>query len=417
MKQLSRLLMFTTLLGLLACQSLPNNSQTEEGLAPTITSAVLIEAPTGVPEVLPTVTPVQDIEVAPEPTQPATSTPAPEVRNRDLENEGNEFLGVLIQVDGEINLHRLTHNVSYPVTVGTDIRQGDLVELSSGGFAKILCTDLTIWPIPAGVLSGANGCPRRATFLLFDDLRVIELRSKFREVPYIISPRRTRILNARPLIQWQGIPSASRYHVTVRGQGLEWTKETTNTQVYYDGPPLEDDVSYKVIVVAESEDLFAPEISSDDEGVPGLGFTLISEEEAALLQTQEETIRALNLLPEAEAIILARIYSSFQLYQQAINTLEDLPSFSYPATKLLLGDLYTLLQLPQIAQDHYQAGLTLAITLEDLESQGYAYLQLAKIQEAIGNSDETQNTSLFDMAISIYRELGDTVRLEEILNE
>jgi hypothetical protein len=86
--------------------------------------------------------------------------------------------------------------------------------------------------------------------------------------PYIISPRRTLLLDDKPLIRWNAVPNATRYTVRLREpSGVIWQTEVKQVEVRYSGTPvLQPGVGYALIVEADTG------ASSTEEGVPGWGF-------------------------------------------------------------------------------------------------------------------------------------------------
>lgn len=111
------------------------------------------------------------------------------------------------------------------------------------------------------------------------------------------------------VFQWNPIPNAVTYIVRVFGGGLDWEATTTETTLLYpdDAPALQSNVIYAWSMTTEAG------VRSVDEGIPGLGFRLLSEADAKIVQSQVQAVRALLLPPEAQALAVAWQYASHNL--------------------------------------------------------------------------------------------------------
>jgi hypothetical protein len=231
--------------------------------------------------------------------------------------------------------------------------------------------------------------------------------------PTVISPRKTSVLGTHPLIKWTAVDGASGYTVSVRGGGVDWTsaEEVQDTQLAYpdDAPPLQPGETYKVIVQAG-------DASSDQEGVPGLGFTVLGAEEARAVRDAEGRIKALRLDPASASLLVAHLYQSHKLYSEAAETLGGVAANAKsPAVSRLLGDLYLTTGLNRAAEEQYVGALGLSKAGGDIEGQALAQEKLGRVYSALGNKD--QAAASLQQALDVYSKLGDSSMTEQINQE
>lgn len=158
--------------------------------------------------------------------------------------------------------------------------------------------------------------------------------------PYIISPRSSSILPEQMTVKWNPISGATSYQVKVG----EWQTKTNKMEVLYTGKPLTPGY-YSVSVEADNDQ------SSGD-----VGFVIIDEQQAQLIQKEAEKIKQEKLDKEAEAYILAGFYRSHKLNMLAIEVLEDLVRSGSQTQNvyLLLADIYDEVGLKVEADELYK---------------------------------------------------------------
>ncbi|MEM8638952.1 MAG: hypothetical protein AAGG51_09085 [Cyanobacteria bacterium P01_G01_bin.54] len=231
-------------------------------------------------------------------------------------------------------------------------------------------------------------------------------------VPYIIAPRRTTILDAQPLLQWNHVANATRYQVEVvellggGSQNRVWQTETEVAQVRYGGPVLQSGKQYLLIVRAPETDR-----SSLEEEVSGISFEVLNPDDAAHVQELAGAIAALNTTATEKALLTTQLYVGYHLNAEAIAALDALPDTDQTVTvHRLLGDLYdwTDLQLP--AGWSYHAAARVA-------EPGTA--QLAAVQARLGQlyadfDEPAQARQWWEAALETYQTLGNTQRIAEI---
>jgi hypothetical protein len=315
---------------------------------------------------------------------------------------------LVVVVQGELSVKRQGWSTYAPALPGTVLHYGDLLRLDGSAQATVVCADLTIASVPGGV-SGIP-CKVDRPVLVYDGSLVNPTRSiPSGDFPLIVTPRKTKLLDPHPTLRWTPIAGATSYQVSVRGQGVNWSTDVNSgTEIAYpaDAPALVAGATYKVIVVAGTR-------SSEEETLPGLGFTLLKPEEAAVVRDAEARIHALGLPGEPTRLLLANLYASQGLYAEAIEQYEALSSTAQePAVLRSLGDIYLTLGLNHPAEASYLQALKLSEPANDVEGQALAQHALGRIYETIGNAGEAAQR--LQKAREQYQRLGDTQTIKQI---
>lgn len=304
---------------------------------------------------------------------------------------GKVFNGQIIQIQGNVQLKRSPNRVIRPKT-GTRVYPGDELLAANGAQALVQCADLTTWLVRAGESQlnscpnateqaqcspGLYKCPHRGDDLAWTD-----------GIPYIISPRRTALLNNKPTLRWHPVPGAKSYTVSVEGENVNWKTQVTNSQVVYSGEqPLKPGGRYMLTVVADTG------ASSVDEPVQpgGINFGLLDEAQAQQVQAQAKQITQQTWTDQAKALALANLYTENGLIADAIATLEKLVNNGVQTAPIYrtLGDLYLkyLVLVPQ-ANVYYSKAIEL-VDAEDVEERTAAQDGLEQVQQALANQDRS----------------------------
>jgi hypothetical protein len=341
---------------------------------------------------------------------PTTESPAP-TQAPDAEFTEPGF-NLLVEVEGEVLLKRATWPDYHPTAFGAGLERGDLLKLSDRAQARVLCDNLSMWPVPGGVAAGLNnGCPQPPEpALTRAGAKVGSTRGVDPLVPYIISPRATKLLDNAPTLRWHDTGAAS-YAVVVRGGDLEWRQEqVTQTELVYPGQPaFKPGVSY-LLVVEDSNGR-----SSQDEGLKGLGFGLLEEAEAEKVRADAGRIRGLGLSGEGEALALAQLYAGHGLVAEAIQILEGLVEggSQQAAVHQALADLHTQIGLVYLAEPRYLEAVKLAEAEGNVEGLAAVQASLGEIYVELNNKDEAER--FLTGAQAGYEALGDTQRAGELM--
>lgn len=304
---------------------------------------------------------------------------------------------------------------------GMLIRKGFVLNLDPTARAIVICGDGKKWELAPGI----QGCPctmpctPEICGINYDGSTIGATRGPDTETgsfPVVISPRKTRLRNLRPTIQWTPIASAKEsttYNVTLYGEGMKvvWTKNVVSeTRLAYPDkePPLMPGQIYKVVVTSDG-------LSSQQDHSPGLGFTTLTADQARALADEEIKKKQLGL-PEAQTrFLVSSLYAARKLYSEAIGQLEDLYAImKEPAVAGMLGDLYAAIGLNREAERKYLEALGLTSS-SDLDGLGMTQKNLAQVYENLG---------IFDRAIArlararkAYRRLRNIAMVKALFNE
>lgn len=311
-----------------------------------------------------------------------------------------------------------------PAQAGMVVHTGDLIKVNRRVSGTLVCDNvqapvvLTSTPRnkpvpckdkpPEGILIGRNGRHLDSN-TMNDNLDV--------GYPIILSPRSTKLLNARPVLRWTTVADATSYKVIIRGDEGNWStiipaKSGSQTQelVYpqpcasgqKDGcaPPLKAGESYKLVVEANGR-------SSEEEDLPNLGFTLLTGDEIRQIQNTVAGFNRLALGNSLKIKMLASLYANNGLNAEAIRILEDVRlSQRNPEALRLLGNLYLNLSLTRRAEALYLNLLKLDLLAQDTPAgKAITHQTLGEIYEALGNKQ--QAVRFYIEAKNIFRNLGD----------
>ena len=322
----------------------------------------------------------------------------------------DDGFNLLVVADGDIQLKRDSWTEFHPTSFGAVLYRGDQLRLASGAKAVVLCDNLAVWTVPTGAPSGlSNGCPQGSEPALVRSSGSIGNTRGSADplIPYIVSPRATKLLNPTPTLRWNSVPGARSY--TIRISGTDWQVTTNSTEFVYPGsPPLQSGLDYLLIVETDNGK------SSKDEGLPGLGFSLLPDEESQLIRANTVKIQGLNLSESANTFALAQMYASHSLYAEAIEMLEVLARQDNQTASVyrVLGELYQKVGLFPLAESRHTRALEVANSVGDVENIAAAQSGLGEAYMALGNKNEA--IRWFTEAHAGYESLGDLPRANQI---
>jgi tetratricopeptide (TPR) repeat protein len=167
------------------------------------------------------------------------------------------------------------------------------------------------------------------------------------------------LLSNKPSISWLPIQKVQEYIVTLQQVGKDkrvWQQKSSTTKIPYpnDKPVLEENQIYKLNIQP---------ISATNNVTPDIELKLLSEAESHKIETEKQKIIEEKLSPEKESFKLAELYSSNQLFTDAISVFDDKPR---NVTVLLrLGYLYLLAGQPTLSEQSYKEALTKARDTND----------------------------------------------------
>lgn len=292
------------------------------------------------------------------------------------------FLGVigyLIDVRGDVSIHRRNATQASPASVGAEVHAGDTLRVKKNAKARILCPDLTTtWePVPqttSGVFERCSDLTERIRSR--QEQQALGLRSAD-SAPWIRTPSNSAISTATPILRWEPIPRAVRYRVSLLENAIPrrtvWGPALVDgTSVRYAGrEALVAGVEYVVRVEAEG--------GAEAEGKP---FVIASEDVrtkiAARTRYFEQTIP--EQTPRDLAMAIYLLNDNFRA--DALSLLDRLTVTEKSAAVTLLharcladaGDLGAQREALKRAIDE-------AVQTRDSYSEAEALLDLARISK------------------------------------
>ncbi|NEQ38167.1 MAG: hypothetical protein F6K40_18620 [Okeania sp. SIO3I5] len=323
---------------------------------------------------------------------------------------------LLINFLGNVQVKKTQWKDFIQAESGITLSGEDQVMLGNNASVTVYCSDRNQWKVEQpGTYLVSQGCPEGEGVIRLcpkcnnPTIRVPGLREeKLKELPYLISPRYTKVFNDSLTIRWNEVPGATNYKVKVEGLEGEWEGETKENQIVYDGE-LELGYSHNVTVSADSGVAFTDEYINYDYG----SFRVLKDEEAKVLREKVADIKQQGLSQEQEGLILAYFYRGNRLNFEAIQVLKGLvKSGSETATVYqLLGDTYQRVGLNLMAKEVDQQGLALSVEKEMSEVKVMMQLGLGVVEYVLGNRDEA--AELLGKARVNYLVLGKRLNKED----
>lgn len=311
------------------------------------------------------------------------------------------------EVSGKVELKRKTWSDFHFITrPGTPLFVGDQLRRASDATAIIACpngqkqpvrraeertslTEICVqWkgiiskgPPPSGSLGGTN-----------------------LQIPFLIAPRRTLLLNRTPTLRWNPVPGVTHYDVQILDAGrVVWQTQVQEPQVIYPGKPvLKPGIRYSVVIQTNTG------VSSQTEAATNHEFILLQEAEAKVAQAALNTILQSGLTQEIKALKLANYYSNYEISQPAAYGLTDKEAKGYrlnaeaiavieellanktqsPLIYRTLGNLYWQAGLMKLAEKAYLNAIDQVQSVEDLEEWAFAMVGLGELYEATQNPQQ-----------------------------
>ncbi len=318
-----------------------------------------------------------------------------------------EGLNFITQLSGDVKVKRPNWNNFQNARRNQPLSSKDLLQLGTQSSAIVLCGDLSRWKVPAGKISRVSdpeACPMGVPTLVPPDSRRTTTRGGNPTIPYIISPRKTSILDPLPLIRWHHVVGAKHYTVEVRrGEKIHWTFIVNQSEVKYAGEALKPGY-YQVFVTADT--------GASSRSEEPVGFTLLKNEEAQRIKADAERLQQQLLDEEAQTIALAYLYWGNKLHALAIERLEELVRKGNQTASVyqLLGEIYQKVGLNELALEKYKAAIEKVG--DNLEGQASIQASLGEIYNALIRKDEARHA--YQQAQDDYRALGDEQRVMEL---
>jgi hypothetical protein len=326
------------------------------------------------------------------------------------DNAEDRSMHLVVAVEGRVAVKHKGWASYAPVVFGTDLRSGDLLKIDENSRAKVVCSDLKLRDIVAGVTgvpcNSSRPVLQRPDGSIINTTRSLPTEAAF---PQVLSPRKTKLLSSQPLLRWAPIAGVTRYKVTVRGGGYNWaTIVDSSTAITYppEAPKLQTGIDYKLIVDTDDGR------SSYEPGLD-LGFSILKAEDQKKVLQQEKQIENLGLPDGPTQFLIARLYASYGLRAEAIEKLEHtLPKFGAAAVPELLGDLYASIGLVRQSEINNLNAIELAKSENDEVGLMFAHLALGRMYKQ-GLNNPRAAIEHYDSALALANRLGDNLTTAE----
>lgn len=323
---------------------------------------------------------------------------------------------LLVQAEGKVSLRRSGWIDFLPVGFGVAVEPGDLLRVAEGGTAAVFCGDESKWEAgPASLAADGleHGVPCQAGRPPRPWADVAALRGEEDHlVPYVLRPRNTALLNARPSLSWHPLPDVDTYTLTLisddgqdrppvqaEGGEMDWPQNW---------PPLESRATY--VLVVEGGGRRSDENSASN---AGLGFWLLPAKEAESVQALEARLRGQSLSPIAADLLVAELYMGHGLRAEAAQLLAALATDdSTPAMWLAPGQVYLETGLAAEAQTSFEQALKGAQAAGELESEAAAQVGLGLAARLL-NDQEAAGEHL-QAARALYEQIGHQDGLDQV---
>ncbi|MEG4588946.1 hypothetical protein QUA54_27570 [Microcoleus sp. MOSTC5] len=339
--------------------------------------------------------------------------------------------GLIIHSSGEVAIERQDGRIVRP-TSGTPIYPGDKLRTAQNAQLTIQCADLGIKSIAPGE-NQLNSClftkeesksDCSTDLIKCPDRGDGKIAWNSAPIPYIISPRRTQLLDSKPILRWNPVAGATSYKLSLRENGakLNWEMTVSGTEAVYPGEPaLKPGVKYRLIVEANTG------VSSESAvGEGDIEFGLLDEKQVQAVKDAVGAIDKQVPNENAKNLAISSVYLNTNLIAEAREILEKLQETGVetPPIYRTLGDLYLeKLQLVPQAEVYYSKVINTAKP-DDIEELTVARYGLGQVHSAMRNNLEAMKylrlakdgyTTLGDlpMAEKVEKQLRDLQRREE----
>jgi tetratricopeptide (TPR) repeat protein len=278
----------------------------------------------------------------------------------------------------------------------------------------------TAAPLPANTAQLVK--PDGGRIVLIEGSLALEEQAREREgdygnIPIILSPRNTSLLELQPTITWVEVSGALEYQLSLSGLSsfddvilaaetvtcVEESRSAPSRTCLTPWPAvwtLESGQRYFLTVSARTG------IASPLHKSEASALRTLAVEEAEGLEAEVTDIQTLELDAETQNILLANLYAENGIYIQATAAYERLVAMQpIPMVYVTLGDLYRTIDLQRYAFNAYQQALDLLIQGEDeLAVRAAAEFGMGQVEYSRGNFAWAEPH--FGKAIDLYNQIG-----------
>lgn len=278
----------------------------------------------------------------------------------------------------------------------------------------------TAAPLPANTAQLVK--PDGGRIVLIEGSLALEEQAREREsdygnIPIILSPRNTSLLDLQPTITWVEVTGALEYQLSLSGlssfDDVVLAAETVScTEESRSAPSRVCSTAWPAVWTLEPEQRYFLTVSARTGIASPLresevsALRTLTDREAAITQSAVADIQRANLTTETQGMLLATLYAEQGLYAQAITMYEQvLTSQPTPAVYVTLGDLYRTIDLHRYAFNAYRQAIDLLDQAgDDLAVRAAAEFGMAQVEYSRGNFQEAEPH--YRKAVELYEQVG-----------
>ena len=302
------------------------------------------------------------------------------------------------------------------------INVADELRLGKGAKARVLCGNFRRRSVSyAGKFVVEHVCypGKRKINIRPGSRRCCSRNSNDPNIPYIISPRNTKIFHHQAIsLRWNPVDGVKSYDVSLLGDGVDWNTKVSESKVVYSGKEsFQPGSRYWVIVTADN--------GASSRSERRTGFSILDEAENKKIQAEISQLEQIDsdsklskgLGDDFLAFTKAEIYHSHGLHSAAIDVLEAAvkQDSKTRAVYQLLGEVYQEVGLNWLAKQRYLIALGLTqITnkLEAKQDQALIQYRLGEVHYAIG--DVENSYKWYETARDSFRALKEPQLVKQV---
>ncbi len=288
-------------------------------------------------------------------------------------------VAIVASVRGKVEVTPARTKAAQRAAFGRPLERGDRVAVPGGGAATLFFNDGNVIEMSEKstiTIGGSEGlsAKRELSKAIFTQVSgfvtggsretglvaLSRMRRADANEPFLIAPRKTAVLDTRPVFSWRAVEGARRYVVSLFGDGKEiWKREVQETTLVTPAelPPLVAGADYSWEVEARSD--------SAGLGSEIAAFYVLPADAATSVRASLSRIdESLGAATPAAGYVAGCLLSEEGLYQEAIARFEDLCRLSpdSPDAHEALGGAYARVGMLDRATAEFQRALALSRT-------------------------------------------------------
>ena len=316
----------------------------------------------------------------------------------------------IVEIRGNATLKR-EGKAETAARVGLQLFFGDRLTPANGSVVRVQCQNNKIPQVrlPSGL---GNICPDSVAKRFSTRGRGEEEFLAFLNQGFNFA---SQFLETSPQFRWNPAPNIKQYRIKISpapgNQPPIWQTVTSETKTVYDGPSLEPEQQYRLMVSSQG--------SYQEKVLSQLSFRILEPESAQQLKDQVSALNDADLGKVGSSLATVNLYQAVAqpntaapegvgLVMESLSLVEVLTTQEpgNPYFQRLKGDLSLRVGLIEQAETAYEQALKLSRDESDLAEQAEAAIGLAKL--AAFKGDRTTAQAYLNQSKLIYASLNDT---------